>query len=301
MKPNVSLTTGENRSTNIENALNLIKNDIKLDDKKDVFIKVNFVDVHNQICATHVEAVRPLLKFIRERYDGNLRIGESHIFTDIPEAFKNYGYLDTCREFNAEIVDLKHDEWEMIQIYDTEFQPFEIHYSKTMLDCDYLISITPPKAHDAVLVSMGIKNVVMGGPSHIYDDKVKVHQGPGVMNLNLYLMAVKRLPDLTVIDGFIGMEGDGPLWGEAVDWQIAAASCDAVAADSLVADMMGFPPESVGYLYYLAKKGYGIGEISRMDILGANPDELRRTFRPHSRFEDQKQWQDERVTKYLGI
>lgn len=301
MKPKVSLTTGENRSTNVENALNLIKDDIDLSGKKDVFIKVNFVDVHNQICATHVEGVRPLLKFIRERYEGTLRIGESHIFTDIPEAFKNYGYLDTCKEFDAEIVDLKHDEWEMIQIFDTEFQPFEIHYSKTMLDCDYLISITPPKAHDSVLVSMAIKNVVMGGPSHTYDDKVKVHQGPGVMNLNLFMMAIKHLPDLSIIDGFIGMEGDGPLWGEAVDWKIAVASCDAVAADSLIADMMGFSPESVGYLYYLAQKGYGAGKISQMDILGANPDDHRRTFKPHSRYEEQKQWHDERVTGYLGI
>jgi hypothetical protein len=65
--------------------------------------------------------------------------------------------------------------------------------------------------------------------------------------------------------------------------------------------MMGFPPESIGYLYYLAQKGCGVGDISQMDIRGANPDNLRRIFKPHSRFEDQKQWHDERVTRYLGI
>ena len=148
---------------------------------------------------------------------------------------------------------------------------------------------------------MAIKNVVMGGPSHTYNDKVKIHQGPGVMNLNLYLMAVRHLPELSIIDGFVGMEGDGPLWGEAVDWRVAFASCDAVAADSLCADLAGFDPTGVGYLYYLAKKGHGAGSIPEMEILGENPENHRRKFRPHSRFEDQKLWQDERVDRFLGI
>ena len=300
MKSRVALTTGEDRAANVANALNCISDDIDLSGKKDIFIKVNFVDTHNQLCSTHPDGVKALLHFLRERYDGRIRIGESHIFDAITAPFERFGYMDILKKYDAEIVDLKHDEWEMVSIFDTDFQPFDIHYSKTLLDCDYLISITPPKAHDAVLVSLALKNVIMGGPSHTYDDKVKVHQGPGVMNLNLYLMAVRHLPELSIIDGFAGMEGDGPLWGEAVDWKIAAAGTDSVAVDSLVADMMGFPPASVGYLHYLAAKGYGTGDVSRMDIVGENPDNHRRKFRPHSRFEDQRKWYDERVDRYLG-
>ncbi|MBN2240752.1 MAG: DUF362 domain-containing protein [Dehalococcoidales bacterium] len=301
MKSNVALTTGENRSENVLNVLELIRDDIDLSDKKDIFIKVNFVDTRNQLCSTHADGVKSLLAFLRKRYDGKIRIGESHIFDDITVPFERFGYMDILKEYGAEIVDLKHDEWEILHLYDTDMNTMDIHYSKTLLDTDYLISITPPKAHDAVLVSMAIKNVVMGGPSHTYNDKVKIHQGPGVMNLNLYLMAIRHLPDLSIIDGFVGMEGDGPLWGEAVDWKIAVASSDAVAADSLVADMMGFEPIGVGYLYYLAAKGHGAGDISEMVILGENPENHHRKFRPHSRFEDQKKWKDERVDQFLGL
>lgn len=301
MKPRVALTAGESRAGNVSKALNLIKDDINLTGKRDIFIKVNFVDTHNQLCSTHPDGVKALLEFLRERYDGKIRIGESHIFDDITAPFERFGYMDILKQYDAEIVDLKHDEWEILHLFDKDFNNLDIHYSKTLLETDYLISITPPKAHDAVLVSMALKNVVMGGPSHSYDDKTKIHQGPGVMNLNLYLMAARRLPNLSIIDGFLGMEGDGPLWGQAVDWKIAVASCDAVASDSLTAEMMGFPPESVGYLNYLARKGHGAGDISHMEILGENPENHRRKFKPHSRYEDQRKWHDERVEKYLGI
>lgn len=301
MKSRVALTTGDSRENNIAKALDLIQDDIDLTGKSDIFIKANFVDTKNQLCSTHAEGVKALLKFLRERYTGKIRIGESHIFDPITEPFKTFGYMDILKEYDTEIVDLKDDEWEILHLYDSELNQMDIHYSKTMLDSDYLISISPPKAHDAVLVSMAIKNVVMGGPSHKFDDKVKIHQGNAVMNLNLYLMAIKHLPDLSIVDGFVGMEGDGPLWGEAVDWKIAAASCDAVAVDSMIADMMGFDPATVGYLYYLAKKGHGAGTISEMEVLGENPDNHRRKFRPHSHFEDQRDWEDERVNKILGL
>ena len=68
MKPKVALTAGDSRHDNIRKALDLINEDIDLTGKSDVFIKVNFVDVNNQVAATHVDGIRALLEFLRERY-----------------------------------------------------------------------------------------------------------------------------------------------------------------------------------------------------------------------------------------
>lgn len=301
MKPKVALTTGDNRSENITNALDLIKDDINLTGKTDIFIKVNFVDIYNQITATHVDGVKALLAFLRERYNGKLSIGESTTPEPFADALKNYNYTDILKEYNVNVVDLMEDDWEILHLYNSDFQPMDIHYSRTMLKCDYLISISPPKTHDAVTTTLSIKNVVMGGPSHNYDDKQKIHQGPQAMNLNLYLMAIAHVPDLAVIDGMVGMEGDGPVEGDAIDWGIAIASQNAVAADSLGSNLMGFPAETVGYLYYLAKKGYGVNETSQMEILGENPSTCQMRFKPHKWYEWQKTWPDERVNKILGL
>lgn len=297
----VALTAGNNRSENVRNALDLIKEDIDLTGKSDVFIKVNFVDTEIQAAATHVDAVRPLLEFIRSRYDGNLRIGESPRDITARQAFEQYGYLDLLKEYEVEIVDMKEGSWEILHLYDSNLNPMDIHYSQEMLRSDYLISIGPPKTHDSATITASIKNIVMGGVSHKHGEKTKIHQGPQVMSLDLYLMAKEHVPELAILDGYVAMEGNGPVEGDLVDWKIAIASCDAVAADIFAADLMGFDLSKVGHLWYLQKMGYGEGDIRKMEIVGRNPDNYRRQFKPHPWYEWQIKWQDQKIADLLRI
>ena len=66
MRSKVALTKGGSRAENVEAALRLIESKIDLEHKSKVFIKVNFVSTDNQLAATHVGAVRALLRFLRE-------------------------------------------------------------------------------------------------------------------------------------------------------------------------------------------------------------------------------------------
>ena len=132
-------------------------------------------------------------------------------------------------------------------------------------------------------------------------DKRKMHQGFPVHNLNLYLLAEAYPPHLSVIDGFTGMDGAGPETGAPVDWGIAVASEDPVAADCLTAHLMGFDVADIGYLWYCKEKGLGAGDIAGMEILGSEPGDCIHKFRPHPTFEAQRAWRDERVSRLLGI
>jgi uncharacterized protein (DUF362 family) len=301
MKSRVALTAGGDRARNIETALDLIKGDIDLTGKSNVFIKVNFVDTVIEPAVTHPDAVRPVLELLRGQYDGKITIGESTMQGPVEDAFEHFGYLDMLKKYDVGIVDMKEGNWEILHLYDSEFHPMDVHYSREMLKSDYLISIGPPKTHDSATITASIKNIVMGGVSHKHDDKHKIHQGPPAMNLDLYLMAKEHLPELAVIDGFVAMEGDGPVSGEPLDWKIAIAICDEVAADALAAEMMGFKYTTVGYVWYLHKKGYGNADPEQMEILGENPDNYRRQFKPHSWYDWQQKWPDERVNKILGL
>ncbi len=110
VRARVALTKGAGRAENIDAALRLLESDIDLENKSDVFIKVNFVSTTNQHAATHADAVRALLRFLRERYDGKITIGESTI-VPAREGYANFGYLELAREFNVELVDLNQGEW----------------------------------------------------------------------------------------------------------------------------------------------------------------------------------------------
>jgi len=341
VKSKVALVKGDTRANNIEEALRLIESEIDIEGKKNVFIKVNFVSTHNQLAATHVDSVRALLRFLRQRYSGKITIGES-TRVSAHEGYTRFGYLDLIREFDVELLDLNEGEWVFLEIYDSALRPLTVRFSKQVAESDYRIAIGPAKTHDVVIVTLSIKNLVMGSlyrpiqtgtkgatrkllkigykflPSslkrlaksgrlgdtaadYIGGDMRKIHQGYPVHNLNLYLMAEAYLPDLGIIDAYIGMEGDGPLDGDPVSWGVAIASQDPVAADCLAAQLMGFNISDIGYLWYCHKKGLGAGEIGQMEIIGADPRDCYCRFQPPSSYENKKEWRDEKIGKLLQI
>ncbi len=302
MKSKVALTKSGKRVENIEAALQLIKSEIDLETKSDVFIKVNLVSTRNQLASTHVDSVRALLRFLRERYSGKITIGESTVGS-AREGYVRFGYLDLVEEFDVELVDLNEGEWQALEVYDSALRPMKVRFAKQLTDSSYRISICPAKTHDVVVVTLSIKNLAMGGLCYTTGDKSRMHQGYPVHNLNLYLLAKAYPPHLSIIDGYVGMEGNGPISGNPAEWGVAIVSQDPVAADCLAAQLMGFDISDIGYLWYCYKKGVGVGvgEISEMDILGANSQDCYHRFRPHSTYEAQKGWRDESVSRLLKI
>lgn len=114
-----------------------------------------------------------------------------------------------------------------------------------------------------------------------------------MIHRNIVEIAKRTWPDLVVLDGFICMEGDGPVDGTSVDMKIAIASTDPVKADGVAARLIGFEPEEIGYLYYLQNEEK-MGEYSLENLVGDNLDSLKRNFRRHGTYDIQSQWQEKR-------
>ena len=93
-----------------------------------------------------------------------------------------------------------------------------------------------------------------------------------------------------VIDGFEGMEGDGPGSGTPVPSRIAIASTDYIAADRVALETMGINPAWVGYLSYCGQVGLGQYDLAKIDVLGAPIASVKRNYRLHSDIQRQLQW-----------
>lgn len=106
---------------------------------------------------------------------------------------------------------------------------------------------------------------------------------------NIVEMAKRAWPDLVVLDGYVCMEGDGPVDGTAVDMKTAIASADAVKADGIGARLIGFEPEEIGYLYYLQNEEK-MGEYSLENLHGDDINKIKRKFRRHGTYDIQSQW-----------
>jgi uncharacterized protein (DUF362 family) len=110
-----------------------------------------------------------------------------------------------------------------------------------------------------------------------------------MIHRNIVEYAKRTWPDLVVLDGFVCMEGDGPVDGTSVVLKTAIASTDPIKADGIGARLIGFEPEEVGYLYYLCEEEH-MGEYSLENLVGDDLDQIRTRFKRHGTYDIQSQW-----------
>ncbi len=257
--------------------------------KKKVLIKPNFVSTTVQLAATHVESVKAVLDTLSQFYDGEIILGEGPSGKSLGEAITNFGYDALIDEYKLKTVDLNEDKFVEIEGVDSSLKPIKFHVSKTLLESDYLISVAKPKTHDTVIATLSIKNVVVGSLVSLAE-KEKIHQGTRAINENIAILGKHCMPDLALIDGFVGMEGAGPVDGDPVGLGVSSASLHPVSLDAVMAKIMGFEPLEIGYLYYLNNWGVGVADLNKIRVVGEPVEKVYRKFKPHPTYMDQLKW-----------
>jgi len=257
---------------------------------RQVVVKVNFVSAYRELCATPVGAVRAVIEALSKHYGGTIIVAERPAQGSLIEALRNYGYLALKELYDVEFVDIGRDDYEVFEVWDSNLdKTVKIRVSKTMLDADYLVSVVRPKTHDTVVVTLTIKNVVVGAVHPGY--RGLLHQGYKAINLSIAYLARHLMPSLAVVDGYVGMEGDGPIGGSPKKLGVAVVGEDPVAVDSLVALLMGFNPKNIGYLYYLSQWGLGFMAPNRVRVVGVEDwKSMVSRFKPHRTYFDQLGW-----------
>ncbi len=271
-----------------------------------ILIKPNFVSCRHPASAAHVDAARAVLELVAGHARGDVVVGEGPALGEADEGFDAYGYRELAAEFGVPLVDLNRAPTVPFEVYDRDFRPLTVRLAKPVLESDFRVALGPPKAHDAVVVTLAVKNMAMGAVVRTGeamadgDDKWAMHQDYAAMNVNLFLAAREVWPHLGVVDGHEAMEGDGPIYGDAVPWGFAAASLDALALDYVVCKMMGVEPSDVGYLYYAARAGLGVFDDEDIDTVGGgDPGALTRRLKLHSTARAQLEWRisEERLAR----
>jgi uncharacterized protein (DUF362 family) len=289
----VSLVRGNDCRDIVYQALKNIEDEVLASiGNKTILIKPNFVSTNRPLAATHVNAIRGILDFLKPHYKKQILVGES---TPSLEGtfggFKNYGYLALEKEYDAKLVDLNLQPWQYRYVIGRGNRPAPIRIISTFLDPEmYIISAAKMKTHDRVVTTLSLKNVLLGAPlsDGKGNDKGLTHTAnnfsrEAVLHYNMFHLAQEIYPDLGVIDGFEAMEGNGPVGGTPVDARIAMASLDPLAMDSLATKLMGFDPSQILYLTSMAEAGMGQGDLGKIEVLGTPPEQCQFHFKAHQR------------------
>jgi uncharacterized protein (DUF362 family) len=131
-----------------------------------------------------------------------------------------------------------------------------------LLRYETLISLSQLKLHSTATVTMALKNIAMSFPAADYyghPRSKQKHQHAFFGDMHSYIAAMaKRFPiALAVTTGHPAMIATGPLGGHAVETGLCIASTDAVAADTVGAQMLGFSAQAVRHLWEARKLGLG--------------------------------------------
>ena len=124
------------------------------------------------------------------------------------------------------------------------------------------------------------------------NEKSKMHSG-GNRGLSFNLFQLAQLgvqPDLAVLDGVVGMEGNGPVQGTPIEQGVAIASTDWLAADRLGVELMGVDYNDVKHLKWCGDAGMGKDDLSQIIIIGPDYKQHIMKYKMHDNIEQQLEW-----------
>jgi len=307
----VSLVTGSDRADMAFRALQPFSNEIiQAIGKKRIIIKPNFVDPSIQLCATHKETMEGILEFYKsiKKLD-DVVIAESTADGPTMVAYDNFGFIPVAEKYNVKLIDLDETPIQLLYLLnELTVKPQPVRVSSLLMDRNnFIMSVTRLKTHNFVFGTYTLKNVAVGAPikdagfilgrnnpTGVKSDKMLVHgsgfTGTRALNYNLFTIAQSIRPDLGFIDGYDGMEGQGPVNGTVVDHRVCVAGLDWMAVDRIGVELMGIDPAYIGYLNFCADAGFGQFDINKIEIIGEKVANHVKNYQLAKNIELQLEW-----------
>jgi uncharacterized protein (DUF362 family) len=144
-------------------------------------------------------------------------------------------------------VDLNVDDVARVSLRTHASRLKELYLPKTLLGVDFLVSMPKMKTHHWAGVTLCLKNMFGVVPGSCYGWPKNILHWAGIDRAILDINAAVR-PDFAIVDGIIGMEGNGPIQGQSKHCGTLVVGDDPVAVDATCARIMGLLPEKIDYI-----------------------------------------------------
>jgi len=248
---------------------------------KKVLLKPNFVEPDPEgpegVINTHPAAVGAAREALLRLGAQSVRVGEGPAHErdteGIVETLRLGDFLGPLRDL---FVDLNLDEVHAVKLRTRASKLKQIYFPRTVLEAEYIVSLPKLKTHHWAGVTLSLKNMFGIVPGCCYGWPKNVLHWAGITPSILDINSTVR-PDFAIVDGIIGMEGNGPTQGSPKPSGVLILGDDPVAVDATCARIMGLRPERIDYL---AKAGVLLGHLRPEKIrqLGESVASVRTPF-----------------------
>ena len=270
--PIVAIVKGERGHEPVFKALDLIDYKQALVGYDTVLIKVNFITdkTWDTGATTDPIVVEAIIKKL-EALPVKVYVVESDAtITNADKAFEKTGMKEMCRRNGVEWLNLRHVK-DKVKLDIPNGEALQSIIVPRLVTESAVISAAKLKTHVNTTVTLGMKNMFGLLPDKF---KGKYHM-KGISKVVVDINTVLK-PAFTVIDGFVGMEGEGPIDGTPVQMNLIIAGKDVVATDATAARVMGFNPYEITHIRKAFEKGLGRSEAQ---IIGEKLETVKRSFK----------------------
>jgi len=217
---------------------------------KRILLKPNLVETHVE--SEHINT-HPLV--IRAAIEAFLQLGASQVIVgegpghrrDTLEILEESGLAQILYDDHIRFVDLNDNGGYTVSNQGTHTGLSTLTFPSIFQEVDWIVSMAKLKTHHWAGVTLSMKNLFGVMPGMFYGWPKNVLHHVGIHESILDITATLK-PHFAIVDGIIGMEGDGPIMGDPKQAGVLIMGRNVTAVDATCSRLMGINPHKVGYL-----------------------------------------------------
>ena len=197
------------------------------------------------------------------------------------------GIYEVLKEHGVAYVDLNSDDVRPMRLRSSFTRLEQLYLPETLYSADLLVSMPKLKTHHWAGVTLSMKNRFGVVPGSVYGWPKNVLHWQGIHNSILDINSSLPVRQFAIVDGIVGMEGNGPLQGQTKDGGMLIFGEDLVAVDATAARLMKIEPKKIKYL---AEAGEFLGNVNneKIEQIGEKLERMQKDFRVIEEFQDLK-------------
>ncbi len=238
-----------------------------------VFVKINHLPPPSPAekgIITHPVFVEVILDLLKE-VGADITVGDD-IQSGSGDGFQISGFRQMCQRAGVRLTNLR--EAGFVETVCNGHFLEKVYLSKISLDADVIINLPKLKTHSLCVFTGGVKNMYGNIPSGL---RQKFHaeymRSEDFSQVLTDIFSAIR-PQLTIMDGIIAMEGDGPAAGSLRRLGVILTSQDTVAVDAVATKIIGLNPMDIHTTRYSDERGLGVGNLQNIEVIGERIDDV---------------------------
>jgi len=217
---------------------------------KRILLKPNLVETASG--APHINT-HPLV--LRGAIEAFLRLGASAVMVaegpghrrDTLAVYEESGLADVLTEDRIPFHDLNYITGYDLPNAGRQSRLKTLTFPGLFQEVDWIVSVAKMKTHHWAGVTLSMKNLFGVMPGIYYGWPKNVLHHAGIENAILDINATLK-PHFAIVDGIVGMEGDGPIMGDPKKVGVLVMGRNLAAVDATCCRIMGIDPYQVSYL-----------------------------------------------------